>query len=184
MTDAPKRIQLRRTKGWRIPKGAVIVDRRSKWGNWYKPVQVGSLYKLQHYVDALPDPKAWIVVTLDNAPEVEDALREALGGYLAVPLVHFDADAPVTERASKYGSRTGSQWGGFADKAEATAFAVEMHARSLRATRLDLDGLRLHDYYLGELRGHDLACWCPLGAPCHADVLLELANAPARSEPA
>lgn len=26
------------------------------------------------------------------------------------------------------------------------------------------------------LRGHDLACWCPLG-PCHADVLLELANA-------
>ena len=27
------------------------------------------------------------------------------------------------------------------------------------------------------LRGHDLACWCPLGGPCHADVLLELANA-------
>lgn len=35
---------------------------------------------------------------------------------------------------------------------------------------------------LHELRGHDLACWCPLeddnGArvPCHADVLLQLAN--------
>ncbi|WP_068082884.1 DUF4326 domain-containing protein [Mycobacterium sp. E1747] len=27
-----------------------------------------------------------------------------------------------------------------------------------------------------ELRGHDLACWCPLDQPCHADVLLELAN--------
>jgi hypothetical protein len=26
------------------------------------------------------------------------------------------------------------------------------------------------------LRGHDLACWCPLDMPCHADVLLELAN--------
>ncbi|MGK5171242.1 DUF4326 domain-containing protein [Geodermatophilus sp. CPCC 205761] len=26
------------------------------------------------------------------------------------------------------------------------------------------------------LRGHDLACWCPLDQPCHADVLLELAN--------
>lgn len=25
-------------------------------------------------------------------------------------------------------------------------------------------------------RGHDLACWCPLDQPCHADVLLELAN--------
>ena len=24
--------------------------------------------------------------------------------------------------------------------------------------------------------GKDLACWCPLDAPCHADVLLELAN--------
>lgn len=26
------------------------------------------------------------------------------------------------------------------------------------------------------LRGKDLACWCPLGSPCHADVLLEIAN--------
>ena len=30
---------------------------------------------------------------------------------------------------------------------------------------------------LAELRGHDLACWCPLDQPCHADVLLEIANA-------
>lgn len=29
---------------------------------------------------------------------------------------------------------------------------------------------------LDELRGKNLACWCPLDAPCHADVLLELAN--------
>lgn len=27
-----------------------------------------------------------------------------------------------------------------------------------------------------ELRGKNLACWCKLGAPCHADVLLHLAN--------
>ena len=27
-----------------------------------------------------------------------------------------------------------------------------------------------------ELRGKDLACWCPLGHPCHADQLLTLAN--------
>jgi len=31
-----------------------------------------------------------------------------------------------------------------------------------------------------ELRGKNLACWCPLDQPCHADVLLELAN---REEP-
>lgn len=30
---------------------------------------------------------------------------------------------------------------------------------------------------LPELRGQDLACWCSLDGPCHADVLLELANA-------
>ena len=29
---------------------------------------------------------------------------------------------------------------------------------------------------LDELRSKDLACWCPLDEPCHADVLLELAN--------
>ena len=27
-----------------------------------------------------------------------------------------------------------------------------------------------------ELRGKNLACWCPVGSPCHADVLLEVAN--------
>lgn len=30
---------------------------------------------------------------------------------------------------------------------------------------------------LPELRGKNLACWCALDQPCHADVLLELANA-------
>lgn len=29
---------------------------------------------------------------------------------------------------------------------------------------------------LPELRGKNLACWCRLDQPCHADVLLELAN--------
>lgn len=29
-----------------------------------------------------------------------------------------------------------------------------------------------------DLRGKNLACWCKPGAPCHADVLLELANRP------
>lgn len=36
----------------------------------------------------------------------------------------------------------------------------------------------IHD--AGEIRealaGRDLACWCPLNQPCHADVLLEIAN--------
>ena len=27
-----------------------------------------------------------------------------------------------------------------------------------------------------ELKGKVLACWCPLDQPCHADVLLKIAN--------
>ena len=34
-----------------------------------------------------------------------------------------------------------------------------------------------YDMPLHELRGHNLACFCPLDAPCHADVLIEAANA-------
>ena len=35
----PERIQLRRTKGWRMPPNTVKVDRTTKWGN---PFVVGS----------------------------------------------------------------------------------------------------------------------------------------------
>lgn len=30
--------------------------------------------------------------------------------------------------------------------------------------------------HLPDLRGRNLACWCPPGSPCHADSLLILAN--------
>lgn len=46
------------------------------------------------------------------------------------------------------------------------------------------------DSYMGRiisdavhLRGKDLACWCPLDQPCHADVLLEIANSPLTFSP-
>jgi hypothetical protein len=32
------------------------------------------------------------------------------------------------------------------------------------------------DELRASLRGKNLACWCPLDQPCHADVLLEIAN--------
>jgi hypothetical protein len=34
----------------------------------------------------------------------------------------------------------------------------------------------LESDFLKELRGKNLACWCPLDKPCHADVLLRFAN--------
>ena len=29
---------------------------------------------------------------------------------------------------------------------------------------------------MAELKGKNLACWCKIGEPCHADILLRLAN--------
>ena len=50
--------------------------------------------------------------------------------------------------------------------------AVRRYREDLLAGRLavTVDDAR------GELRRRDLACYCPLAEPCHADVLLELAN--------
>lgn len=39
-----------------------------------------------------------------------------------------------------------------------------------------VEARRWADEWVGLLTGHDLMCWCPLDQPCHADVLLELAN--------
>lgn len=54
----------------------------------------------------------------------------------------------------------------------------QTRAQSVAAFRHTLEGwhrLKLEEY-LEPLRGRNLACWCPPGAPCHREVLLELAN--------
>jgi len=33
--------------------------------------------------------------------------------------------------------------------------------------------INLDPHFLSPLRGKDLACWCPLNQPCHADILLK-----------
>ncbi len=45
---------------------------------------------------------------------------------------------------------------------------------AVEAFRLDNHRRPASDFV--ELRGKNLACWCPLDGPCHADVLLDLAN--------
>jgi len=64
-------------------------------------------------------------------------------------------------------------------RVDAQAKAVAMCGEWLRGT---LDAKlsphpppSLHDIR-SALRGHNLACWCAPGTPCHADVLIELAN--------
>jgi hypothetical protein len=39
-----------------------------------------------------------------------------------------------------------------------------------------IERLRWMKLHISELRGKNLACWCRLSDPCHADVLLRAAN--------
>jgi Domain of unknown function (DUF4326) len=50
---------------------------------------------------------------------------------------------------------------------------VDAYRRYLLANQASAERFRLP---VASLRGKNLACWCPLNQPCHADVLLELAN--------
>jgi len=123
----PQRIQLRRTKGWKMPENTVKVDRSTRWGN---PFVCHS--------DRGPNGKCWPMV-----PEV------AVGSFrsmLAKEGAWYPQPLPWPKGKIPAGPPT----------------TVEDVRR--------------------ELRGKNLACWCPLykdgkRVPCHADVLLEIANA-------
>lgn len=58
---------------------------------------------------------------------------------------------------------------------EAKQAAVELYRQWLRTGR---GPSAPTDADIAVLRGKNLACWCKAGEPCHADVLLELANGP------
>lgn len=117
----PERIRMSRQHPWRADHpDAVIVDRRTPWGN---------VFRVQR------DPK---------------------GGWNVI------------------GMRIPVQWWWAASKEHATRSAVDAFRRSITPDMLA--------QIRAELAGKTLACWCPLvdehgnRVPCHADVLLELAN--------
>lgn len=125
----PKRIQMTRQTAWRRdhPR-AVIVDRRSDWGN---PFRIGDA--------GVPDAATATVLFRSAvllsawAEGVSKASMEQVSmGEDALLLMHFMTSMPGP--------------------------LPRLHA------------IREH------LRGRDLACWCALDQPCHADVLIELAN--------
>lgn len=103
----PTRIRLSRAKGWRMPEGAVKVDRSTLWGN---PFLVGR------------DGDAAQCVQLHT---------KLLAGLICLNA----APSPDQQRAYRQ--------------------YVSDHVH--------------------ELAGKSLACWCRLGAPCHADTLLAVA---------
>jgi Domain of unknown function (DUF4326) len=50
-------------------------------------------------------------------------------------------------------------------------------AEALAHYRTDLEHSNRYHYLKQLLAGRDLACWCALSDPCHADLLLKIANA-------
>jgi len=60
------------------------------------------------------------------------------------------------------------------DQREARRTAVDNFRSMLRTP----GGSEQAEFFAQQLRGRDLMCWCPVGEPCHADVLLEIANGP------
>jgi len=93
------------------------------------------------------------------------------------------AGAVVVARPTKWGNPwtiASARRAGFAGTdAEVAALCAEMFRNGLAG---NLPAVARISADLEQLRGKPLACWCPLGQPCHADVLLELANAPLRCE--
>ena len=59
------------------------------------------------------------------------------------------------------------------DEKAARAMAVRDYEMWLEVS---LPGQQLKELARTELSGVNLACWCPLDQPCHADVLLRIAN--------
>lgn len=147
----PQRIQLKRTKGWRKPMGAIVVSRPSKWGN---PFKVGGPCGLAR-VPAVTHPgKPW---------EYEGRISAAGARH-----DYFHPGGKVTVVNVR---------------AMTAAECVECYRALLNGGGWPIDWKNNGGYYRTaaeartELAGKDLACWCPLDQPCHADVLLELANA-------
>lgn len=113
----PRRVQLSRAKGWRMPEKTVSIARPGRWGN---PFRV-----------------------------------DVYGRNLAITLF---------ERSVQ------GFWSpdGIPDRLIELAYLTHMELQEKR---------REYGMDPTDLRGYDLACWCPAGRRCHGDVLLELANA-------
>jgi hypothetical protein len=67
-----------------------------------------------------------------------------------------------------------SSHGGPSSASAAREQVIDLFRTYVDITRRDAP--EQFEAWVAPLRGKDLACWCPLDLPCHADVLLEVAN--------
>lgn len=146
----PRRVQRERRPGWQMPDGSRYVGRPTVFGN---PYRFGDRTGLAR-VPAV-DGSTW---------EYEDRISAAGTRHDA-----HHPDGSVTVHHIRYMTRSE---------------IVNLYARSLitptpqlRLWRRGAPGWYLTvDQVRADLAGLDLACWCRPEWPCHADVLLHVAN--------
>lgn len=145
-----------------MPAGAVYVGRPTVWGN---PFRLRTPYALMREPGAA-DPQA--------AAEYEG--RISANGTRHD---YFHPDGRVTRCTVRF--MTAAESVEHYRRTLTGDLTASMRSAGIRP------GLRGHSLTLGayvvtvadvvrDLAGRDLACWCPLDQPCHADVLLEIAN--------
>jgi hypothetical protein len=88
-------------------------------------------------------------------------------------------DGSAWEREGRLGKVSG-QYHGFRHPDGTTTSHLVQDATREQAVAMYRKHLDQHPSLVeaarAELKGRDLMCWCPPSEPCHADVLLELAN--------
>jgi len=88
-------------------------------------------------------------------------------------------DGSAWEREGRLG-KTSGQHHGFRHPDGTTTSHLVLDATREQAVAMYRDWLNQRPSLAAAARaglvGRDLMCWCPPGEPCHADVLLELAN--------
>ncbi len=87
------------------------------------------------------------------------------------------ADTVYVGRPSRWGNPT--DWIDFIDWLELDLDVRDRNARKAATVHFRHwigRQLMTGNLILADLEGKDLACWCPLDQPCHADILLEIAN--------
>lgn len=109
----PKRIQLRRTKGWRMPPNTVKVTRPGKWGN---PFKIGGWF------------------------EVGDPLRT--GGYFQSTGVHFQMSWCQAD-SKEIADRTPGRFTLIESNEQAVAFFRQLLANGYRKDYSELRGKNL-----------------------------------------
>jgi len=148
----PQRIQRHRATGWRMPERAVYIGRPSPWGN---PFPVDGEWI------------TWMAVALGYRGDLAGRRAAAVGlhrAWMTRTSIVLDLDDGGGAQVTYSTGVTA----GVDPLVQLQSLTFARHLGGLPALPVRPD--------LAPLRGRDLVCWCAEGEPCHADVLLELAN--------